>query len=133
MVRLGQWPAAQVRGARKQLLSRRMNEQVHRLNETCDFDEYVCECVHEGCFDPIGLTREDYEQIRRQPARFVVRPGHWCGSDEHVVTDGPLFQVIEKVGDAAAMMNRLAEADEDERLAFALGRHLPAPRHHATR
>src|SRR4051794_4028342 len=90
--------AEQLRAARKQLLSRRVNEQVHRLPKGRDLDEYVCECVHAGCIDPVAVTFEEYEEIRSQPGWFVVRRGHRCCNDERVVRHGRGFQVIEKVG-----------------------------------
>src|SRR5262245_28028909 len=132
MGRAEQCSAEQMRAARKQLLSRRLNEQVHRLNTGVfnDYvDDYVCECGHEGCIDPIGLTGDQYEQIDSRACRFIVRPGHWC-SDERVVYDDPRFQVIEKIGAAAMMMEGLAAVGGDERMAFTLERPVPAGQAH---
>jgi len=103
-------PSRRGREAQKvlnQLLARRVNEQIDRFSHDSVFDDYVCECGSDSCVGPLSLTHEEYDEIRRQPGRLVVRPGHWSPTHDRVVRDRPRYQVIEKVGEAATEMQRL--------------------------
>jgi hypothetical protein len=83
-----------------QLLARRLNEQVDDDSRDAVFDEYVCECGFDSCVGPLSLTHAEYDEIRREAGRLVVRPGHWSPAHERVVRDRPRYQVIEKVEEA---------------------------------
>jgi len=37
---------------------------------------FLCECSERRCFGRIELTREEYEQLRSHPERFMTLPGH---------------------------------------------------------
>ena len=67
-----------------------MAEQGEALRVDADLDErralYVCECPDTNCTELIrGLTRDEYRQIRLDPAEFVVAPGHERIEVEEVV------------------------------------------------
>jgi uncharacterized protein (DUF1499 family) len=57
------------------------------------------------------LTLEEYEHIRAEPTRFVVRPGHVVAEIETVVETVPGHQVIEKHGEAGKTAADLDAAD----------------------
>jgi hypothetical protein len=69
---------------------------------------FICECSTVGCLERIAVTRDEYEQARRNGAWFVVAPGHEDPSIEVVVQRNKRFYVVEKRGTAGAQ----ARADD---------------------
>ena len=96
-------------------LFRQVNERIEDLNEsfggiTGEF-LLVCECGSLECTEQIVVTREVYEQTRRSPTQFIVRPGHEEPDVEHVVgarSEGD-YLIIEKV---APESRRFAERSD---------------------
>jgi hypothetical protein len=93
---------------RNQVLSRRVNMEIARLRYSSSFGEYVCECGLKTCVAPISLTAEELEEIRSEPERFIVAPGH-VAKFERVVHETARFQVVEKVGAGAELLAGLPE------------------------
>lgn len=62
--------------------------------------EFLCECAHESCTEMVRIELGEYERVRRDPARFFVRPGHELQDLERIVEPGAAWVVIEKVGEA---------------------------------
>ena len=94
-----------VRAARSQSLFREVNEQIESVARASSltFHEFSCECADEGCTESIPLTIREYEQIRRIPTHFAVRPGHVYADVERIVEtdgEGTRFVVVEKFGQA---------------------------------
>ncbi len=91
------------RVGRIQALFREVNE---RVVETSAADrspepfQVLCECGDDECVEPISLSRDDYEAIRRIPTRFLVRHGHVFPEAERVIATEDGFVVVEKFGDA---------------------------------
>jgi hypothetical protein len=52
------------------------------------------------------LSVEEYEEIRSDPRRFVVKPGHELPDFERVVEQEGYY-VVQKVGDAGEVAERL--------------------------
>jgi hypothetical protein len=76
-------------------LFRKVNETVHEL----DLDEereMLCECGDESCTARIRISSEAYEQVRSDPAQFVVVHGHSAPDVESVLarTDG--YEIVRK-------------------------------------
>jgi hypothetical protein len=96
--------------ARNEAVFRRVNERVDAVGEQLDLDEelYVCECDRSDCTERIRMSRGDYERIRGEPRRFLVRPRHEDPTVERVVEERPEFVVVEKLGPAG----ELAEATD---------------------
>jgi hypothetical protein len=87
---------------------REANETLRRAFEDADEARlraypFLCECGDRGCTTVVLLALEDYEQIRRHPARFLISPGHEFGS-ERLVNSGDGYEVIEKVGAAGELV-----------------------------
>jgi hypothetical protein len=80
-------------------LERRSAERVAALHE---FDA-ICECADENCTDRITIAFDDYERIRARPTSFLVRTGHGDSEVEHVLRRRASYEVVEKIGDAAAV------------------------------
>ena len=60
--------------------------------------EILCECGHSRCAGRIVTTVEDYEQVRRFPARFFIKEGHEISETERIVDQGEGYVVVEKGG-----------------------------------
>jgi hypothetical protein len=68
----------------------------------------LCECDQAACDQRITVTAAEYERVRQNRDLFFVFPGHEDERIERVVaTEGNLYLVVEKLGDAA-------EVAEDE-------------------
>jgi hypothetical protein len=68
---------------------------------------FLCECGVDSCFERIALTREEYEVVRADPARFVVAPGHEdLTAGEVVVEESSGYSVVEKRGEERTIVGR---------------------------
>jgi hypothetical protein len=103
------------RGSRigeNEALFRRVNEQIEDVNDafghlTGDFS-IVCECGEQTCVDQITIGVGVYEEIRAEPTRFFVRPGHVIPDVEHVVArEGDFWVVQKREGEPAELARRL--------------------------
>jgi hypothetical protein len=56
----------------------------------------VCECAHTGCTTPIEADRATFEQVRQNPLRFMVTPGHEDLETESVVERQAGCLIVEK-------------------------------------
>ena len=102
--------ARQQRIAQNEATSRRVNEaiQAHSPGERRTPGAFVCECGRSRCEHLIELTPRDYERIRRNPRRFIVRPGHEQADVERIVEAQGDYVIVEKEDEAG----RLAEAED---------------------
>lgn len=90
----------QKRLGRNEVLFRQVNERLKEvgesfspLTETADF---VCECVDLSCAEPITMTLADYERVRSEPTRFVIKQGHEALDVERVLEEHTNYQVVVK-------------------------------------
>jgi len=95
--------AGEERAARNEALFREFNERVERLAGAVVLDRirFVCECGDLECVERVDLTRAAYEDVRGDPTRFVVAPGHENPEIERAVVRGEGYLVVEKVEHAA--------------------------------
>jgi hypothetical protein len=93
--------ASAERVARNEALFREFNERVEGLAGDSPRIELVCECGNLDCLERLELTRTTYEQVRSDPRRFVVAPGHEDTRIERVVARLAGYVVVEKVAEAA--------------------------------
>src|SRR4051794_26485901 len=56
----------------------------------------VCECGSPHCTERIDIDPHLYEQVRAQPARFVVLPAHVIPDIEQVVTSHDRYVLVDK-------------------------------------
>jgi hypothetical protein len=92
------------RQGRNESLFREVNERIAELNQTFQVDgraEFLCECGREECREPVSISIEEYEDIRRSSTQFFVLPGHEDGSVERVIDRNDRYVTVEKIGDAA--------------------------------
>jgi hypothetical protein len=98
------------RQGRNESLFREVNERIAELNQTFQVEgraEFLCECSHDECKEPVSISIDEYEAVRRASTRFFVLPGHEDTSVESVVSRSERYVVVEKIGDAAAAANDL--------------------------
>ena len=92
------------RQGRNESLFREVNERIAELNQTFQVEgrsEFLCECGREECRQPVSISIDEYETVRRTSTRFFVLPGHEDTSVESVVERSERYVVVEKIGDAA--------------------------------
>ncbi|HZS30155.1 MAG TPA: hypothetical protein VFA37_02740 [Gaiellaceae bacterium] len=97
--------ARETRLAQNESLFRSVNEQIEQAARRGPADghvyEFLCECSNADCTLLLPLTVPQYEAVRRDPARFIVAPGHELPEIEEVVSRHPGYQVVVKKGEAA--------------------------------
>jgi hypothetical protein len=101
----------QRRAAANEATIRDVNEGIERGQWPGEEDTPVgfrCECARLGCNRLIELSVRQYEEIRSNPRRFVVVPGHEFPEVEVVVEASPRYVIVEKLDQAG----ELAEAHD---------------------
>ncbi len=97
--------ARETRLAKNEALFRLVNERIEEAASPGRLDghvyEFVCECSNTDCTLLLPLTVPEYEEVRKDPRRFIVAPGHELPEIETVVARGHGYQVVTKHGDAA--------------------------------
>jgi uncharacterized protein (DUF1499 family) len=92
------------RHARNEDFFREVNERISEKAESHGLDshryEFFCECSDTACTERVKLTLPEYEYIRAEPTRFVVKNDHVVAEIEHVVATVPDHMIIEKHGEA---------------------------------
>jgi hypothetical protein len=88
--------------ARNEALFRSVNERVRRLAATFASDaepdpiRFVCECGSSDCAATISLTIRAYEDVRADPAQFMIVSGHENPEVETVVARHDRYDVVRK-------------------------------------
>jgi hypothetical protein len=101
------------RGARTQSLFRDVNERVREINhafsDALPLGDWICECADDTCTERVLVSAEQYEVVRANPTRFVVRAGdaHVVPAIEDVVERNERFWIVEKRGLAAELAARM--------------------------
>jgi hypothetical protein len=97
--------------AKNEAAFRELNERIHGIADEQGRDdhayEFICECADTRCVQRLTLTLEEYEGIRADGARFVLAQGHEIPAIEVVVDADEHQVVVEKVGTAGDVAQRL--------------------------
>jgi hypothetical protein len=88
---------AQARAAKNQQLFRELNSAISKLRYSSAFNEYVCECGRKTCLEVIHLSHDEFDEIRQEPNRFVVLPGHWSPKAERLVRETASYQIVARI------------------------------------
>ena len=99
----------QRRAAANEATIRDVNEGIERGQWPGEEDSPVgfrCECARLGCNQLVELTVNEYEEIRANPRRFVVVPGHEFHDVEVVVEARRGYLIVEKRDQAAEVAER---------------------------
>lgn len=99
--------------AKNESAFRRANERLEEKAADSGVAEertpYLCECEDERCMKIVLLARAQYEEVRAEPKRFLMVPGHQ-DADDLVVEEAAEFVVIEKRGEEGELV-----AEQDPR------------------
>jgi hypothetical protein len=86
--------------AKNEVLFRDVNERVREISDDAwgvtEPAEFLCECVLTECLERVSITTTIYEEVRSNPAHFVLVPGHERPDIEFVVAAGEGYVVVEK-------------------------------------
>lgn len=86
------------RVARNEAAFRKVNEGIERGRQTREgLVGFVCECGRLGCNEIIELLPSEYEAVRADARRFVVRNGHETGPED-VLEAHERYLVVAKRG-----------------------------------
>jgi hypothetical protein len=87
------------RAAHTEALFREVNERIAERADLFGSDEasFVCECGDATCTERIHAALDDYEDVRRNGAEFLLAKGHEELEVERVVRRLPRFNVVRKV------------------------------------
>jgi hypothetical protein len=99
----------QRRAAANEATIRDVNEGIERGQWPGEEDTPVgfrCECARLGCNQLVELTVREYEEIRQNPRRFVVAPGHEFPDVETVVETRRGYFIVEKPDPGAEVAER---------------------------
>jgi len=110
-------PGRQARIGENEAIFREVNETVAAVATATTVDEpimFLCECASETCAEGVSLLREEYEQVRSVPERFLVTPGHVEPEVEQVVQQHRVYWVVEKLGVAAEVAEETDPRSNDE-------------------
>jgi hypothetical protein len=98
---------------RNEDLFRKVNDQIEGVNEAfgtiTGTMSIVCECGELDCVEQIDLTLDEYRELRSDPLRFAVKPGHEISDVEQIVARREGYFVVRKTeGEAARLATDLA-------------------------
>jgi hypothetical protein len=99
---------------RNEDLFRKVNDQIEGVNEAfgtiTGTMSLLCECGELDCLEQIELSLDEYRELRADPTRFAVIPGHEIPDVERIVERRPGYFVVAKSeGEAARLVTDLAE------------------------
>ena len=91
--------------ATNQTAFRDVNERIREgaerfLLEADELAVFLCECGDETCAEAVYATLSEYAEIRAEPGRFAVFPGH--EGDERPIAGNERFRVVEALVHAPA-------------------------------
>lgn len=66
---------------------------------------FLCECGDRACTTVIRVPPDVYVQVREQPARFLIAPGH-KQPDEQLIEETESFEIIDKTGTAGEVARK---------------------------
>jgi hypothetical protein len=91
--------------AKNEAVFREVNERISELSQELApgaanpelIDGLICECSDPECLERVGpLTIAEYEEVRRDPTRFIIAAGHQAADVERVVDRQPSYWLVEK-------------------------------------
>ncbi|HEY7793602.1 MAG TPA: hypothetical protein VIA10_06330 [Gaiellaceae bacterium] len=81
-------------------LFRQINDKVEGLNRSLAVLStrmaVVCECGRQDCLERIDLGIEEYEHVRADSNRFIIKPGHEFPDVEDVVEEHDRYWIVRK-------------------------------------
>lgn len=98
--------------ARNEVLFREANEAARAVAERFGGDaplqDFLCECGDRACTEKVSVTLAEYLDVRADPRRFVILPGHEIPEVEVVVEQSERYAVVEKIGEGGRVAEEQA-------------------------
>ena len=98
------------RAARNEALFREVNENILSLEERygniASAPLFVCECATADCSERLEVSIDVYLDVRANPRRFLVVPGHEHSELEQRVGGTDTYLIVEKTGTAGEIAER---------------------------
>jgi hypothetical protein len=96
--------ADEVRAGETEAVFREVNERIAESAGRFEADEaeFVCECADSECTHRVAAALDAYEEVRREPTRFLLAPGHEDDRFERVLERRRGYHVVEKVSRVVA-------------------------------
>ena len=91
------------RVGKNEAVFREVNERINEVTRE-KTAEYLCECGYANCTETVQMTVADYEDLRADPTRFALLPGHEVPHIELVVAGKDGFLVVQKKPGAPAAL-----------------------------
>lgn len=83
--------------ADNEIMFRQVNERIVELTDMWSEDlNGVCECADTACAAVLHISHDEYKQLRQNPRRFAVLPGHAVPDIEEIVERHDTYDVVEK-------------------------------------
>ena len=102
--------AREERLAQNEILFREVNERIEQTATPHGTDwhlyEFLCECSNMDCTLRLPMAIATYEEVRSDPACFLVALGHELPEIEEVLYRTSDYQVVKKEGEAARLVTR---------------------------
>ena len=95
-------------------VNERINDSAESHGTSTHPYEFFCECSDTACMERVVLTLAEYERIRAEPTRFVVKKNHVIREIEHIVETVADHMVIEKHGEAGKIAIELQAESSSE-------------------
>ncbi len=87
---------------------RQVNEQIESLNRDKGAGDAtmtaICECADADCAERLEISLSEYENVRADPRRYIIVPGHELPEFESVVESRDSYHVVQKVDGTAAAL-----------------------------
>jgi hypothetical protein len=95
---------------------RKVNEQIKPANAATAWfgppmPDWLCECANDDCMTAVQMSVAEYEAVRANSTHFFVAPSteHLAPGLERIVERHDRYWVVEKIGGAQALVDRLDE------------------------
>src|SRR5437868_507301 len=100
--------------ARNDAIFREANEGIRAAADEHEVEgpiPFVCECAEPACRELLRLSLEEYAAVRRNQRYFLNAIGHEVAAKGwgRVVEERPGYVVVEKIGEAGAIVEELTE------------------------
>ncbi|HEV2062361.1 MAG TPA: hypothetical protein VGR12_05870 [Solirubrobacteraceae bacterium] len=82
-------------------INERLREDLRALPDDGAPVDFVCECGHVECADPVPLSLNEYEAVRASSLEFFIVPGHEAPDVEDVVDVNERYARVRKHPEAA--------------------------------
>lgn len=98
------------KAARNEAISRSLNEGLAKGEDRWPSANptFICECSNISCTQEMSLSLERYDEIRSDPTRFILVPGHMDPEIERKVDEQADYEVVEKIGPGKDIAEQMA-------------------------